>query len=153
MGNLLAPDWRFFWHSRAALGNALIYTLGGMSVLSVLALGVSACSRKEKTTTALWYVWWILGGVVVPIAAQTQPWLRHLSFHYNLDQIALAVFRLGEDLNTVRDNIPIFGNMLRGTRPQTLAELSAPTTWGAVFWLLLMLGVAALVVRKRVKPE
>src|SRR5205085_5502011 len=42
MGNLLAPDWRFFWHSRAALGHALVYGLGSMSILSVLALGVSA---------------------------------------------------------------------------------------------------------------
>ena len=24
MGNLLAPDWRFFWHARAALANVLI---------------------------------------------------------------------------------------------------------------------------------
>jgi len=27
LGNLLAPDWRFFWHSRAALFNTLLYSL------------------------------------------------------------------------------------------------------------------------------
>jgi ABC-2 type transport system permease protein len=153
LGNLLAPDWRFFWHSRAALGNALAFVLCGMVVLSVLALGVSACSSREKTSTTVWYVWWIFGGVVAPIAAQTQPWLRHLSFNYNLEQLALAVFRLGENLNAARDNIPVFGNMLRNTRPQTLVELSTPATSGAVVWLLGMLVLAALVVRKRVKPQ
>jgi ABC-type transport system involved in multi-copper enzyme maturation permease subunit len=153
LGNLLSPDWRFFWHSRAALGNAVFDVLCGMTILSVLALGISACSSKEKTTTALWYVWWIFGGVVVPIAARTQPWLRHVSFNYNLEQIALSVFRLGQDLNTARDNIPVFGSMLRDARPQLLAQWNEPAFWGAAFGLALMLAAAVLVVRKRVKPE
>ena len=29
MGNLLAPDWDFFWHSRLALLNTLLYVLTG----------------------------------------------------------------------------------------------------------------------------
>jgi len=153
LGNLLAPDWRFFWHSRAALFNVLIYGLSSMTILSLLAMGVSAISPKEKSTAALWYIWWIIGGVIAPIAAHTQPWLRHLSFNYNLDQIALAVFRLGDDLNTVQDNIPIFGDMLRNSRPATLAALNAPAIHGAVLASALMLGLAALIIRKRVKPE
>jgi ABC-2 type transport system permease protein len=153
LGNLLAPDWRFFWHSRAVLVNALAFGLCGMAVLGALALGVSACSTREKTSTSVWYVWWIFGGVVAPIAAQTQPWLRHLSFNYNLDQLALAVFRLGDNLNTARENTPVIGNMPRSARPQTLAELNAPTAWGAVFWLLGMVLLAALAVRRRVKPQ
>ena len=55
-----------------------------MTVLSGLALGVSAVSSREKSTPALWFIWWILGGVIQPIALQTKPWLRHLSFSYNL---------------------------------------------------------------------
>src|SRR6185436_5792145 len=104
---------RFFWHARAAVFNALIYGLSSMSILSLLALGVSSISSKEKSTPILWIVWWVCGGVIGPIAMHTQPWLRHLSFNYNLDQIALAVFRLGSDLKTAQDNIPIFGSMLR----------------------------------------
>src|SRR5882672_3711517 len=34
LGNLLAPDWRFFWHSRAALFNTLLYSLISMGILS-----------------------------------------------------------------------------------------------------------------------
>src|ERR1039457_3377440 len=98
VGNLLAPDWRFFWHARIPLCHALVFGLSSMCILSALVLGVSAISTKEKSTISLWYTWWILGGGVVPIAAHTQPWLRHLSFNFNLDQIALAVFRLGDDL-------------------------------------------------------
>jgi len=153
MGNLLGPDWRFFWHSRAVLGHALLYGLGSMGILSLLALGVSAISSKEKSTAAFWFIWWIMGSVVGPIAIHTQPWLRHVSFSYNLDQIALAVFRLGDDLKTAQDNIPVFGDMLRNIRAGTMSALNTPALWGAWLALLLMLGAAALVLRKRVRPE
>ena len=91
--------------------------------------------------------------MVAPIAAHTQPWLRHLSFNFNLDQIALAVFRLGDDLKIAQDNIPIFGSMLRNIRAETMAALNTPPIWGALLGLLLMAGLAAIIVAKRVKPE
>ena len=153
VGNLLAPDWRFFWHSRAVLGHILVYGLSSLSLLSLLAMGVSAFSSKEKSTVGLWYMWWIVGGVVAPIAQNTRPWLRHLSFNYNLNQIGIAVFRLGDDLNTARANVPVFGDMLRNARPQTMEALTTPTLWGAVAWSLLMAAVAVVILRKKVKPE
>src|SRR6266566_1783351 len=146
MGNLLAPDWRFFWHARAALGHVFLYGLSSMCILSLLALGVSATSAKEKSTPALWFMWWIIGGVVTPIATHTQPWLRHLSFNYNLDQLALSLFRLGDDLKTAQDNIPVLGNMLKSIRAETMTALNAPAIWGAISALVIMLGVAAFVI-------
>jgi hypothetical protein len=153
VGNLLAPDWRFFWHSRSALGNTLVFSLTSMALLSILALGVSAISRREKATPAFWYIWWIIGGVVAPIAMHTRPWLRHLSFHYNLEQISLGIFRLGNDIAIARDNIPVFGDMLRNIPPQTMEGLNSPAVPGAIAASLVMLVVAALVIRNRVKPE
>jgi hypothetical protein len=153
LGNLLAPDWRFFWHSRAALAHVLLFGLGSMCILSLLALGVSAVSTKEKSTPAFWYLWWIIGGVVGPIAAQTRPWLQHLSFNYNLDQLALAVFRLGIDLKTAQDNVPVVGELLRNIKPQTMAALNNPALWGASLALLLMLVLAGGIIAWRVKPE
>jgi len=84
---------------------------------------------------------------------QPKPWLRHVSFNYNLDQIALAVFRLGDDLKIAQDNIPIFGTMLRNIRPETMTALNSPPIGGAMVGLLLMAIVAAFIVSKRVKPE
>jgi ABC-2 type transport system permease protein len=153
VGNLLAPDWRFFWHSRLAVGHALIYGLSSMCILSLLALGVSAISSKEKSTAAFWFMWWIVGGVVGPIAAHTKPWLRHVSFNFNLDQLALGVFQLGDDLKIAQDNIPVFGSMLRNIRPDTIAALTHPALWGALLALLVMGLLAAVVLGKRVKPE
>ncbi|HEV2207580.1 MAG TPA: hypothetical protein VG167_02320 [Verrucomicrobiae bacterium] len=153
VGNLLAPDWRFFWHSRVALAHSLVYCLAGMCVLSALALGVSALSTKEKSTPAFWFMWWILGGVLTPIAAHTKPWLQHLSFSYNLQQLGLAVFRLGDDLKIAQDNIPIFGGMLKSIRPETWTALNSPTFGGACVALVVMAAAAAFLLRSRVKPE
>jgi ABC-2 type transport system permease protein len=153
VGNLLAPDWRFFWHSRAALGHILVFGAVSMTGLSLLALGVSATSSKEKSTAAVWFMWWIFGGVLAPIAMHTEPWLRHLSFNYNMDQLALAVFRPATDLATAQTNIPILGDLLRGVPPQTMASLAAPEIAGAVLSLGVMLGLAGLLIHRRVKPE
>lgn len=153
LGNLLAPDWRFFWHSRIPIFHALVYGVSSMCILSLLALGVSATSLKEKSSAAFWFMWWIVGGVLAPIAMHTKPWLRHVSFNFNLDQIALAVFRLGDDLKIAQDNIPIFGSMLRNIRPGTLAALNSPALWGALGALAVMGVLAAIVVSQRVKPE
>ncbi len=153
VGNLLAPDWRFFWHSRVALAHVLVFGAASMTVLSLLALGVSAISSKEKSTAAVWFMWWIFGGVLAPIAVQTQPWLRHLSFNFDLDQLALAVFRPANDLTIAQTNIPILGDMLRGVRPETLASLATPELAGALLALLIMLGLAGFLIRNRVRPE
>jgi hypothetical protein len=153
LGNLLAPDWRFFWHARVPLWHVLVFGLGGACALSLLALGVSAVSSKEKSTPAFWYIWWVLGGVIAPIAMRTQPWLRHLSFNYNLEQIALAVFRLGDDLKVAQDNVPVFGTMLRNIRPETMYALNSPALAGALLGLAAMAALAVLLLRYRVKPE
>ncbi len=153
LGNLLAPDWRFFWHARAALGHVLLFGLSSMSILSLLALGISSLCAKEKTTVAVWFIWWILGGVLTPIALHTKPWLQHLSFNYNLDQLGLALFHVGEDLRAAQDNIPILGDMMRPVSAKTIAALSAPPTLPSLLALSVMLSVAVWVIFQRVKPE
>lgn len=153
VGNLLAPDWSFFWHARMALLNTLIFALAGMLILSGLALGVSAVSSREKTTPALWFAWWVLGYVIQPIALNTKPWLAHLSFTYNLEQIRLAIFRLGDEIRTSQDNIPLLGEMLRKIPEKTMDEISNPAVWSSVLALMLMLAVAAWILRRRVRPE
>jgi hypothetical protein len=153
LGNLLAPEWTFFWHARFALQNILIYGFSGMVVLSVLALGVSASSSNEKSTTALWFTWWILGGVIAPIAQHTRPWLSHLAFAFNINQIGLHAFRVSDNINSAATNIPMLGTLVGRIRPETRAALEAPNLTGAIAALLVMLLLAAFVVRQRVKPE
>jgi hypothetical protein len=152
LGNLLAPDWMFFWHARGALANILIYGLSSMTVLSLLALGVSAISAKEKATTFFWFMWWILGAFITPIALHTRPWLRHLGFGFNLHQISLYTFRIGDKIKSMQDTIPVLGNIMQ-MRPDTRSALETPHIAGTCLTLLVMLSLAAWIVRQRVKPE
>jgi hypothetical protein len=98
-------------------------------------------------------MWWILGGVLQPIALHTKPWLRHLSFSYDLKQIGLSTFRLGDDLKTAQDNVPIFGQMLAGISAETRDALTHATLGGALAALALMLVAGAFIIRIRVTPE
>jgi len=152
-GNLLAPDWHFFWHSRMALANTLVFVVGGMIVLSLLALGVSAISSREKTSVAIWMVWWIVGYAFAALARQTKPWLQHLSFKHNLDQLGLASFRLHDDIRIAQENIPVLGDFLRNLPPATLEALAQPATTAALASLGLMIAGALWIVVQRVKPE
>ena len=153
VGNLLAPDWNFFWQARVPIFHVLVFGLSASVVLSLLALGVSAISSREKATPAIWFTWWVLGFAIQNIALHTLPWLRHVSFGYNLSQIALGTFKIGADLKTAQDSIPIFGDMLRNVPPETRAALDDPTMIGSLVGLALMLVGAALVIRKRVASE
>lgn len=153
VGNLLAPDWHFFWHSRLALFNTVLYVLSGMFVLSVLALGVSAISPSEKTSVALWVAWWIVGYVLVGIARETKPWLKHLSFKYNLDELALTLFRLHDDIKLAQENIPVLGDLLRNVKPATIEALRHPATTGSIVALTIMLALAVVIIARKAKPE
>ncbi|HOW66649.1 MAG TPA: hypothetical protein P5186_09775 [Candidatus Paceibacterota bacterium] len=153
IGNLLAPRWHFFWHARVALVHVLLFSLTTMAILSLMALGVSAISPREKASVGLWLALWLLGGTFVNLAQHGRPWLKHLSLSYNLDQLALAIFRLGRDLNLARDNIPVFGSMLDGLKSHTVERLQHPDWMGAAIALVILLILAAAVLIWRVKPQ
>jgi ABC-type transport system involved in multi-copper enzyme maturation permease subunit len=153
LGNLLAPNWNFFWHSRVAFGNMLLFVLIGMVFLSILALGVSAISSKEKAAVGMWVGLWIIGIALLGIARNTKPWLKYFSFSYNLDQISLGIFQLSADLERLEQNIPVFGPMLQGARRETRSGWENPEITGAIIGMSVMLIVAIAILWKRVKPE
>jgi hypothetical protein len=119
----------------------------------VLALGLSAISSKEKTTVGLWVAWWIVGYVFVGISRETKAWLKHLSFNQDLHELALAIFRLHDDLKLAQDNIPVLGDLLRNVKPATFEALRHPATTASIVALTVMLTLAAISIARKVKPE
>ncbi|HNQ90226.1 MAG TPA: hypothetical protein PKM73_16540 [Verrucomicrobiota bacterium] len=153
VGNLLAPDWSFFWHSRHALGHSLALGIVLMLFLTVLGLGVSAVSPREKATVGLFVALWLVGNAFVPLGALSQPWLKHLSFQYNLSQAALAIFQPDRDLATARDQVPVLGDMLRRSRRRPDSpwlERSPQKPWPA---LIAFAAVATTIFQRRTRPE
>jgi hypothetical protein len=152
-GNLLAPRWYFFWHAKAALGNLLAFTFVTMAALSLIALGISAASSREKIAVSIWMVLWLVGRPFADVAYGGKEWVKHLSISFNFDQVSLAIFRLGNDLKLAQDNIPVLGQLLHGIRPQTLDRMQHPDIGGAAVMVLILLAVAVLMVAWKVKPE
>ena len=56
-------------------------------------------------------------------------------------------------LQIAQENIPMFGEMLKNIKPETMNNLNSPPVWGSLVALVLMAGAAAIVLHKRVKPE
>jgi ABC-type transport system involved in multi-copper enzyme maturation permease subunit len=152
-GNLLAPRWHFFWHAKAALGNLLVYGTMTMLVLSAIALGISAISSRERIAVSIWLVIWLVGRPFAEMAEHNRSWLKHLSVSFDFQQVAMAVFRLGDDLKLAQENIPVLGQMLHGIRPHTMERLQHPALGGAMMAFGVLLVLAVWVLSRRVKPE
>ena len=153
LGGLLAPDWSFLWHSRVALFKSVAYIVFAASFLSILAMGISAISVKEKSATVIWVVLWVLGNVLSNIGAKTEPWIRHLSFNYNLEQMSLKLFQPRAELTLLQDNVPVVGNMLRGVPVDRFPMFQSPQFTGAMLTCGIMVVLAIIILNWKVKPE
>jgi hypothetical protein len=154
LGGLLAPDWSFLWHSRVALFKSVAYIVFAASFLSILAMGISAISVKEKSATVIWVVLWVLGNVLSNIGAKTEePWIRHLSFNYNLEQMSLKLFQPRAELTLLQDNVPVVGNMLRGVPVDRFPMFQSPQFSGAMLTCGIMVVLAIIMLNWKVKPE
>lgn len=145
-GNLLAQDWSFFWHSRGALFNALLYVTAAMLVISVLSLGISALSSKPRMAMSYWIVFWLVGDAVGSAASIT----RSLSISHNLKQISLRIFNLEGEVQLAQEAIPVLNGIIRS--PLT-SWLETPEIGGALTALVVMLALAIIIMTQRVKPE
>lgn len=153
VGNLLAPRWHFFWHSRIAIGNTLVFTVAGMAFLSLLALGVSSLTQRDKSAVGLWLGIWLLGNALVPLGNNTQPWLKFLSFRHDLSQLALGVFKIRSELELARDNVPVLGQMLQGMQTEAGAGWLKPELQGALWGLAALSLLSFIVLFRKVRPE
>jgi hypothetical protein len=153
LGNLLAPEWHFFWHARVALLHTVVYASGAVLFLALLGLGVSALSSKEKSAVGLWLILWLVGNTLVPIGEKTSPWLQFLSFRHDLQQLSVGIYQPSQDLERLQKEIPMFGEMLRQAANRRPRPRSEPRVGPACLGLGLMGIGAALLLNARTKTE
>ena len=152
-GNLMAPSWTFFWHSKLALFRLSVFAIPTMSILAILMLGVSALNKRPASTIAIWLAIWIApAAFLVPIAYQTKDWLRFLSFTHNLKQFASGVFQLGKEFELVEKNIPVFGDVMSGAVSK-FRILDTPDVGTAILALGLMIILASVTLWRKVRPQ
>lgn len=163
LGNMLAPKWHFFWHSRLALIHSVLFIGISMVVLAVIAMGVSAISKREKVPVSLWLGFWLVGRFLATLTtvrrAHTMDeggppeWLQNLSLTFNLEQVQAGLFRLVGDLKLAQDNVPFLAQFTQGIPRHVLKALEHPDLLGAAVGLTVMVALAVAIQNWRVRPE
>ena len=161
-GNLMAPDWHFFWHSRLALMKSAAFIVVSAAILSVIGLGVSAISKRPGFAFGFWLILWAAPAMfLIQISVHTKEWLKYLSFSYDIKVLARKVFALHHELTLAEDNVPLLGDLIKDVRsdegfnafePAALFW-QAPQAGSAMLALMIMVAVALVILWWRVKPE
>ena len=154
MGNLMAPNILFFWHTAPALLHSLAFVGSGMVILGLMALGVSAMTSSPRTATAVW-VGLLLAGVVLSGIGMGSKnyWLQYLSFWFDLELLQRWIFNISGDFKELGAEYP--GITEGGIFKQMKLRLAitADNVAVAITCLSLLGGAALLTLYKKVKPE
>ena len=153
LGNVVAPDWAFFWHSRAALINAILFIAPSMVVVALVALAISAPSAKGRIAVGVWLAFWLLTLPLVPIAKISQGWLAHFSISFNLDRLSVAIFSPFQDFADARDSLPFFNSVFGNLPADRIQEWGTANAMGPAIGLAVMAGLAVLILFRRIQAR
>lgn len=112
LGNLLSPDWSFFYHSFPSLGRGLAVGAVAVVSLSCLALLVSSLARKTGAAVAYWILGWFSMSVVANVARLAHPALDYLSPIRALHALSAGVYRMADLVSEAQDMLPFFNSFL-----------------------------------------
>lgn len=149
---LLAPDRDFIVHAFAPFLHALEFNGIALVVLAAIALGASAIARSARATTAAWMGLWIVAGFVARFPA-TPPWLRRVSFSYNLGEVRKTLFRLDSALTDASANLPMLTAQMTESMNRAAQNAQAVDLNGALFGLAILVGVSSAIFLRRLRPD
>ncbi|EDY81271.1 hypothetical protein VDG1235_889 [Verrucomicrobiia bacterium DG1235] len=156
LGNVLSPDWSFFYHSFPSLLRGL--TLGVVAVVSIscLALLVSSLAKKTGAAVAYWMLGWLSLSVVAKVASLAHPVLNYISPLKAIYAFGSGVFRIADLAVDAQAMLPFFGGFLSRVSPVEEAS-EIPISNGEILMPLLALalycGVSIVVVSRRVRAS
>lgn len=155
LGNLLSPDWSFFWYGLPALGRAL--AVGGVTTvsLSLFALAVSSLAKKTSSATAFWILAWVVSGFAASAASKVFSWGRYLSPGVCLREISHRVYAVSDVVETAKESLPFFKSTLESMPRKTSILEATPEQgwWVPCLFLAGFCVLALLAISKRVQPE
>jgi len=151
LGNVVAPDWSFFWHSRSALGYTLATAIPSMVVTALLAMAISALSAKSRIAVAIWLMVWLLTPVFVPIANMTSDWVAYLNFSHVLDRFAIAIFDPYRDFLLARESLPFFNTLFGRLKESTVQSFGYSPLAGPAIGLLIVSFLSLLILFRRTR--
>lgn len=151
LGNVVAPDWTFFWHARSALVHSLLFIVPVMIAVAVIALGISSLSPKARIARATWLMIWILTLPLIEVAKITQPWLAYLSISHVIDRLGKAIFSPYQDFIQARDNLPFFNSVFGKLQAETVQLWGDSSMMGPIIALTVMTAIAVAILWRRIR--
>lgn len=154
-GNLMSPYWSFFLHSLPALGLAMLHGAAACATLALLALAVSALSRRSGVAVAWWVVGWIGIGLLAGAASLTSDWASYLSPGRSVEALGTSLFRLSEWLERAEATMPFFNRLTEAlpSPPGSGGGLfpPSPSPWAPLGFLAAYALAAALIISRRAR--
>jgi len=155
VGNLLSPDWRFFYHGFPALLRMLTVSGIGTITLSLLALAISSLVKRTKSAEASWILFWIISTMIANASGKFVPWGRYLSPANCLDQISRHIYNLGGVMEDAKAMLPFFNSLFERLPRRNPLTVVPPTDslWLPVLFLAGIWALCVFAISKRVQTE
>ncbi|MBK1877738.1 ABC transporter permease subunit [Pelagicoccus mobilis] len=154
LGNLLSPDWSFFYHSFPSLIRGVVLGVIAVVSLSCLALLVSSLAKKTGAAVAFWILGWISLSVVASVASFAHPAFDYVSPTQAIYSLSAGIFRLLDLVMDAQGMLPFFGSFF-GRMSDGMDPSDLPIDNGEVFLPLLALGaycvISIAVVSRRIR--
>ncbi len=153
IGNTLAPDWAFFYHTFPSLLRGLAVGIVATLSLSSIALVVSSLARKTGTAIAFWIMGWISLNLISDLARFSYSWLEYANPLKAINELSESVFKMDSFISEAQNTLPFIDRIVaQTTNLRSLDEIPASdgAMAGPMVALTVMSALSLIVVHRRV---
>lgn len=125
-GNILAPDWAFFFHTFPSLIRGLAVGIVATISLSSIALAVSSLAKKTGTAIAFWIMGWISLNLISDLSRFSYSWLEFVNPLKAINELSESVFKMDSFISEAQSTLPFIDRIIaKATSLKSLDEIPA----------------------------
>lgn len=155
LGNVLSPDWSFFYHSFPSLVRGLSVGIVAVISISLLAMLASSLAKRSGAAVTFWILGWISLNVVGRVAKLVNPSLEVISPNAAIESLSSGIYRITDLFADAQSILPFFGGFMSQFDVQGASDL--PLDQGRIALPLLALAaystISLVVVSRRVRAK
>ncbi len=136
LGNILSPDWSFFWHTLPSLLRGVAVGVAAVISLSCIAMAVSAVAGRSRAAVAYWILGWIVMSIVGSVASLAHESLALINPIACIEELAAGVYRIDLLWRDAQDMLPFFSGFVSDVDEDAL---QVPATLGGGVWAPLLI--------------
>ncbi len=156
LGNLLSPDWTFFWHSLPALLRGLAVGVVAVVSLSCIALAVSATAGRSRAAVAYWIIGWIVVMIVANVGSIEDGSFALLNPVMGIAEFSAGLYRIDELWEDARGMLPFFDGFVSRINVEVVGDVADEargSVWLPLAALSAMSAASLWIVDRKVKQS